>query len=691
MRSTKAAVVLLMLVFAVELLVSARQDSQTFDEGTHIFAGCSYWKRGDFGVNPEHPPFAKLVATLPLLPLGLPVQPARNIWFRAAASSGGLQFLYSHDADAILFRARAGASIFAIALALVVFFAAREMFGDGPALLALLVLVFEPVILANGALVTTDMGLTACLFAAVYLFYRYIRRPSISRLIFCGVVTGLALGTKHSALIILPMFVVLAVGEILLGRAARKLPEPEEPGKTRRLTVLRLTGALVAIAAIAFTVLWSFYEFRYAARPQNGELVPPTAVFLQELNAPGRLARGPASGPTAAGHSSLQAGVIGFFERHHLLPEAYLYGLTDIAILTQRGRLSFVLGKLYLEGPWFYFPVAFVIKTTLALMVLLILLIWAKDLRRRELRRALLFMTAPSLIYFAVAMHSKLDIGIRHVLPIYPFLIVLAGAGAWSLAHLSRRWAYAVAFILIFDVVSSVRAFPSYLPYSNEVWGGVPETHKYLSDSNVGWASGLKAVQKYVVDRHLTHCWFAYDSFVDPAYYHIPCTPLPTLFSSLSQRPQEPLPKDIEGPVLLGSQALVGFDFGPGEMNPYQQFVDRHPDAVLRGEVLVFNGNFHVPKVAALSHFNAANSLWKSGHPGEAIVEAKAAAELDSNFWRTHELLASLYFKNKQMDEARSEYDTALRIYRTVEPEFQVVFGEPENPFPPDSKVVAVR
>src|SRR5690242_5016590 len=123
MRWTTAAVVLLLAVFAGELLLSVRQNSQTFDESNHLYAGYSYWKRGDFGINPEHPPLVKLVASLPLIPLRLPVQPPPDIFFRAAGGAGGTQFLYSHDADALLFRARAAASLFAFTLALLVFFA----------------------------------------------------------------------------------------------------------------------------------------------------------------------------------------------------------------------------------------------------------------------------------------------------------------------------------------------------------------------------------------------------------------------------------------------------------------------------------------------------------------------------------------------------------------------------------------
>src|SRR5260370_13808127 len=109
MRWTKTAVAVLLFIFVCELMLPIRRQTQTFDESAHLYAGYCYWKRGDFGVNPQHPPFVKLAAALPLLPLGLPVQPPPRIWFRAASGAACIAFLSSHDADAWLFHARAAA------------------------------------------------------------------------------------------------------------------------------------------------------------------------------------------------------------------------------------------------------------------------------------------------------------------------------------------------------------------------------------------------------------------------------------------------------------------------------------------------------------------------------------------------------------------------------------------------------
>jgi hypothetical protein len=537
------------------------------------------------------------------------------------------------------------------------------MFGLGAALCALILFVFEPNILANGPLVTTDMGASCCVFAAVYTFYRYVKRPSLARLLLCGVVCGLALAAKHSSLLIFPIFIALAVMEIARSQyQAKSKTEDKKPTETRGRQTMRLLGVLTAIAVISLMVLWGFYGFRYSARPGNLEITPPTATYLKNLPS----------------HS--QAGLIGFLEHRHLLPEAYLYGLTDVAIISQEGRPAFVLGKLYPQGRWFYFPAAFLIKSTLGFLILIALLFAAKRIRRTEVRREILFIVIPPLMWLGVAMTSKLDIGLRHILPIYPFLIVLAGACAWSLIRQSRRWAAMAVSLLVFHAASSLMAFPAYLPYSNEIFGGPSNTHKVLADSNVGWHSGLRNVKSYVDSRRIRECWFAYDGPVNPDYYRIPCTPLPTFFSYILRRRQEVVPDEIEGTVFLGSQAMTGFDWGPGDMNPYGQFADLHTAAVLQGEILVFNGSFHVPKISALSHYVVASRLASGGLTGQAVVEAQKSALLNPEFRLTHELLASLYAKEKQPEEAVREYQTALRIYRTVQPEFQKRWPVPGNP-----------
>ncbi len=175
-------VTLLLAIMATELALSARQQSQTFDEGIHIFAGYRYWKNFDFGANPEHPPLVKLVAAIPLLRLPLRTPSIPDADFKIVEYRTGRDFLYSNDANTLLWRARMAAAVLTICLGLTVFLVAYSMWGAGPAFLALTLLVFEPNFLAHGALVTTDVGATLGLFLGVGSFYFYLKKPSALRL-----------------------------------------------------------------------------------------------------------------------------------------------------------------------------------------------------------------------------------------------------------------------------------------------------------------------------------------------------------------------------------------------------------------------------------------------------------------------------------------------------------------------------
>ena len=184
-----------------------------------------------------------------------------NREFKHEAFLGGKDFIFRNDAETILFRARMAAALLTLLLAILVFLAAREMFGIEAGLIALTLLVFDPNVLAHGAVVGTDMGLTCFMFAAIYAFYRYVRVPSTKRLILVGVATGLAFAAKHTGILLVPMLLMLAVAELL-----RKNDEGSKPAGQR---AKQLVIPFAVISAIALTTLWASYGFRYVARGEG--------------------------------------------------------------------------------------------------------------------------------------------------------------------------------------------------------------------------------------------------------------------------------------------------------------------------------------------------------------------------------------------------------------------------------------
>ena len=638
--SVSAVVVLLVILF-LELAFSVRQETQTWDEACHIFAGYSYWTRGDFGMNPEHPPLLKLLATIPLLSMKLRVPEHPNIFSKEEDFTTATDFVYGNDAEAILFRARMAAAILTVLLALALFLATRVMFGNLPALIALALFVVEPTVLAHGALVTTDMAMSLFLFATVYAFYRWIKQPSIWRLLLTGVLAGLGLAAKHSGILLIPILILLAVSEIWIRSASEA-----------RIRARELARAIVVISLISVTVLWASYGFRL--HPRRG------------LDAESKVEQ-----YAARLHHPFQTAMIERSAKWHLLPEPYLYGLADVGFTADVSH-TYLLGKIYAHGVWYYFPVAFAIKASLALMLLLLLVPFAIWRTRAANRRESLFLVIPAVVYLAVAMASRMNIGVRHILPIFPFLMVLAGWAAAKLIEHRRSWAYVAVAVLIFDGVSSLRAFPVYIPYANELWGGPANTYKYLSDSNADWGQQLKSVKHYVEKRGIKECYFAYFAGVvaDPAYYSIPCKPLTTI-ASVWLKPWIDVPAHVDGPVFISAGVLSGYEFGPDVLNPYDQFQRIRPSAVIENGIFVFEGHFDIPLASALNHITRSLLLASQNQLENAISEAQLAVSIAPEAFQTQSALGYLLLQAKRQDEARQHLQKALALAETLHPEFR--------------------
>lgn len=641
-----AALCFLLIVLSLQLFFSVRRESQTWDEANHIFAGYRSWTHADYGLNPEHPPLLKLLATAPLLS-SQPKSPAlEERFFKEDAFLRGKEFLYQNDPEKILARTRTVAATLTLLTALVVFFGTREMFGTGAAFIALTLLTFDPNLLAHGALITTDVGLACFMFLGVYLFYRFVKTPSALRLIAAGASVGLVLSVKHTGLLILPILFLLTLCEIILNIF-------EEKREKISRHALKLLGSLALITLIGVVVLWSFYRFRYDARPNGLQLNPPLAEFVQGLK------------PS-------EAWPIVTLARFRILPESYLYGLADVR-LTANYYTSYVLGRVYAHGVWFYFPVAFLIKSTVGVLALFLLSLGVIATRRLNHWREIVFLLVPVIFYLLVALTVGMNIGVRHILVVYVFLYVLIGGAMWALLQRSRKWIYAVGVLLLVHVASSVMAFPNYIPYSNELWGGPSQTYKYLADSNSDWGQQLKSVKQYLDERGVKECWFVYFAagVAEPSYYGIPCKPLPTI-NTLWLNEKFAVPTSIEGPVLISASNLSGVEFGPGSLDPYGQFKSLKPTAVIDHGVFVFDGKFELPLVAAIGKIQKAQNFVQEKRLDHALLEAQAAVALAPDSIRTQLALGDVLLEMGQLQQARTSYEKALELAKTIEPEFQV-------------------
>jgi 4-amino-4-deoxy-L-arabinose transferase-like glycosyltransferase len=645
---TVAGVLLLLLVLECQLLYSVRQESLTWDEGDHIPAGYMSLKHHDFGLNPEHPPLVKMVAAIPLMSMDIREPQMQNRFFKTEAYLSGRDLIFQNDFETIIFRARAAASIFALMVALLAFLTAREMFGTGAGFLTLLLLVFEPNFLAHGAIVATDVGAALSLLASIYAFYRYVKSPSWGRIVVLGLAVGLFCITKHSAILLGPMLFVLAVTELFRRRAA---------GDEGRLhQALRFAGVFIIAALIAVAIMWTCYGFRYSARPAGMQINPPLESTLGNL-------------------SPLEGKAITLMARWKVLPESWLYGLADVRSVANVWP-SYMFGKVYAHGVWFYFPVAFVIKATLTTLIFLPLIVYAVATRRLRGWREILFLSLPPLIYLAVSMTSKLNIGVRHILLVFVFVLVLAGGAAWSLISSNRRWAWFIGVLVLFHVISSLRAFPtSYMAYANELWGGPANIHKYLTDSTTDWGQQLKGVKRYVDEHGIQQCWFAYT--VEPAIqfrsYGIPCKVLPTM-DSMWFGLRTDTPPVIQGPVFISHLSLTFYESGSSLLSPYREFMKRKPNAVIENGVFVYNGTFEVPYAAAFDRAVKSSDLLEQHQPELALATAQSAIDVAPDSMQALMALGEAQKTLQKKAEARTTFEKALAIARQMEPTAQEVW-----------------
>lgn len=467
----------LLCVFTLQLVHVACVYSPNWDEAHHLYDGYNILTRHDYRLNAEVPPLVKITAALPILPMKLLRPHPQGESQSKEAFLEGREFVFANGADRVLFPARMACMIFTLVLAWLIYTAGRRIFGTIAGLMALAMFTFDPNVLAHGTLVSTDLGSACCIFAAVYAFYLYAREQRPAVLLLTGVLAGLAMVAKFTGILIAPMLLLLVLAEGAVERSWLVLAQ-------------RLSAALCVLLC-GWIVIWAFYGFRFAPAPGEAKLSPDLAPYLESM-------------PNPEDGVRLAAAA-----KYHLLPQAYIWGLANTK-KTEMEYVSYFFGRIYRHGPWQYFPAAFLIKSTLPLLIFLLVaaFFWFRSPHRRALEAC--FLLIPVAVYFAVVTMSHFDIGARHLMPIYPFLYVIAGATAASAFRRGPVWTAVASTLLAWQVVTSVRVAPAYMAYGNEAWGGPSRVHRYLSDANTDWGQQLKAVKVYLDTNYITDCWFAY-------------------------------------------------------------------------------------------------------------------------------------------------------------------------------------
>jgi len=611
---------LLCTVLLGQLFLSARQLSQTADEPTHLYAGYRFLKCSDSTVSPEHPPLAKIVAALPLLPMNLSADcspfPGGEIQQVLAAQA----WLYNQNWRPALDRARVAVSIFPLGLCLLVWIAARRMFGLATAIAATILLIFEPNVLAYGSLIMTDLAVTCVFLFAVFAFYLWIKNRTVPFLLLTGLATGLALLSKHSAVVVIPILCVLAAADALIERTSQPRPW------TRFLNNLL---AVCLICALAIGVVWVGYGMRYAASPAGAPL--QQSPDDPKLNPPRFLLA---------------------LKSYRLLPEAYLQGFATALSISGHSGPAFLDGKIYPHSPWFSVPFYLLIRNTPAMLALFLIASLGMVAVFRKRPREVLFLLIPAAIFLAACTRSSMIGGIRYLLPAFPFLLIGAAAGCVELSRRIRWVRYALPSLILLHALSSLHTFPNYLSYANEFWGGSANAYKLLPWLDTGQA--YPEAKAYLERHPAENCWFITGWQWDPKFYGVPCQTFGLFLPS-------EIPPRVRGTVIVSSTLLTDVRLPEGELAaPFKNLTPK--DKIGGSALLVYEGDFDTSLAAAKSERDLMVRAASAGQPGVALMHAKKAVELAPNSPLSHTYYSALLAQIGQLEAARAEAGAAKKL-----------------------------
>lgn len=481
----------LLVVLCIGLCASTyRYFGHTWDEPEHLAAGIQLLDRGQYTYDIQHPPLARLA-----MAVGPYIAGVRS--FGGAGPSGeqeGRDLLYQTVGyDRVLTLARLGVLPFLLVMFGATWALMRPILGHTGALLATFFLASTPTVLGHASVAALDVPAAAMCTLALYLIVRWIEAPSWRTSLLLGAGAGLAVGTKLSAIPFLFLCgVALLASRAALGNVAAAGP----PAPVRRY----LGGAsLVALGGlIAVTLAYGGrFEFLLDESRQSNPAI-------DYVTAPG----------------TVPHEVLASIARHVPLPlaaEKLPLGIGEVIKHNREGHLSFLLGEVRKTGWWYFYLVALAVKTPIPLLILGtagLALLSAAGIRRRDWRLLVPGACFAAILVFCCA-YSRINIGVRHILVLYP---LLAGGAAYATVSAWRAWRSlaargTLAALLIWQASALWTAFPDYLPYFNELVARRPEA--VLIDSDLDWGQDMRRLEQELKQRNVRQFSFAFRGTTD--------------------------------------------------------------------------------------------------------------------------------------------------------------------------------
>ena len=508
---TKLIALIIIASATVLAVISVWNDSPVVDEIPHIGAGYSYVVQHSYQFNPEHPPLAKDLAGLALLPLNLNQSAfSKNYAANWPTDVNGqwnfgraLIFQTGNDAITLIRVAKLPMMLFFVISAWIVFIWTKKIFGDKSALLATFLFSFTPTIIAHSRLVTTDIALLAGIMVSLYFFEHYLENQNTKNFWLASIAFGFGLLTKFSAFLLIPLVVFLA---IIWAYANHQ--------KLSGIIRLSWKAVLIVVFGFAFVVgpVYQLHLLNYSGQKQKAD----AAIILGSY-----------------GNRFFADPVIWTSDKPLLRPFAQ-YGLGVLMIFQRNvgGNQTYFLGNVYQTAVKSYFPVVYAMKEPIPFLILFLIatvgfFVYArskekklKDWLRIHFAETAIFAWA--ILYWATSINANLNIGIRHLIPIYGgTAILVAGQLSVMYSHLKTKGAY-LAFVSVMCawlLIETIMVFPYYLTYFNQFAGGPAGGHRYVVDSNLDWGQDLKRLADWVDVNNIQKVSLDYFGWADPYYY----------------------------------------------------------------------------------------------------------------------------------------------------------------------------
>ena len=475
-----AVVISLILAGVVRSSLATRLDGFTMDEAYHITAGVSYWRAGDYRLNPEHPPLVKLWVGAALsgsvfrLPEFRPLQDKTD----ERTFTDTAVFL-ENDPDRVQSRARVAMLGFSALLLFCFALAARRVLGSTIAVSTLAFLAVDPTVAAHMPVVMTDLAMALLSATAILWAVVAFRTWKFRDLLLATLFLGLTLAAKHSGLITLAAVAVLGVGLAIFSRSRKG------PHSSGARAALRRLSLVVAVLVGALTLLWGSYRFRFDESPKGRDVFNrPMAEKISDLRSP-------------VFRSALQA-----MSKAHVLPRAYIWGLADTVRAAIEGRVDnlFAFGRQYYDRvPVYFFPGVLLVKLPLGLILLsatgFFLFVTGKV--ERDGRIALASAGGLGALFLIALGSGKAYGGIRHALPLVPLMALFGGAALSKAIETKSRALRGIAALAV--VAALVSAIPVMRPweYYNELIGGGANAYHYFNDEGVDLAQRRLELVRY--------------------------------------------------------------------------------------------------------------------------------------------------------------------------------------------------